>query len=259
MSEAPGVDANGYLRTVASTIVQAPFRAVVDDLCHALRTELGTLVDSAYLYGSIARGDAVVGRSDLDAVVVLRRQPTQQEALAVESVRRALESRHAAVSKVDFDVGCRDEVMALEQRNRWGFWLKHHCRCIYGHDLAKGLPLFRPSRAIARAVNGDFAEVLECYAVQIEQAHTATDSAQLHRLIREASKKLIRATHVLRPVDATTWPHTLEDHVALLLESFPEMQQPITFFMDAQRTPRGGALMFVERLRAFRTWMQQRL
>lgn len=256
-----GVDLNGYIRTILKAPLQSTFLAVVDDLRSMLCGSLRHRVDSAYLYGSVARGEAVLGRSDLDVVLVLSGKPVLQDDIDIETARKALEARHPEVLKVDFDVGFREDVLAPENLHRWGFWLKHHCRCIYGYDLAREFPPFRPSRKIARAVNGDFYEVLDGYARRIS---TESDSAVIARLAREASRKLIRATNVLRPVVSSSWPESLEDHLALFIDAYPQMKQEAAFFRLFAASSECGpqqvvAADFVERLRAFSEWMLQEL
>ncbi|MGR4872370.1 hypothetical protein ACIPRI_26280 [Variovorax sp. LARHSF232] len=158
-------------------------------------------------------------------------------------------------------MGFLEEVQAPENRDRWGFWLKHHCRCIQGYDVARDLAPFCPSREIARAVNGDFPGVLDGYARRIE---TEPDATALARFAREASRKLIRATNMLRPVASRSWPESLEDHIALFVEAYPQMAQQVVFF-HSFATPLGKvqsqvvATDFADRLRAFSAWMQQEL
>ena len=256
-----GVEVNGYIRTISHVALQTAFLPVVDDLRCMLFGPFGHQIDSAYLYGSVARGDAVIGRSDLDVVLVLARKPALQDDRDIETARQALEARHPEVLKVDFDVGFREEVLAPKNLHRWGFWLKHHCRCIYGHDLARDLAPFRPSREIARAVNGDFYEVLDGYARRIG---TEPDAAAIARMAREASRKLIRATNMLRSVMSKSWPESLEDHLALFIDTYPQMAQEAAFFRlfatsSENEPPQVVSADFVERLRAFSAWMQQEL
>ncbi|WOI46699.1 nucleotidyltransferase domain-containing protein [Acidovorax sp. BLS4] len=261
MAETIGVDANGYIRTVAHGPLQAAFLAVIVDLRSMLLGPLGHRVHSAYLYGSVARGDAVLGRSDLDVVLVLAGKPALQDDIEIEAARRALETRHPEVLKVDFDVGFLEEVLALENLHRWGFWLKHHCRCIYGYDLAGDIGPFIPSRKIARAVNGDFSNVLNGYAHRIG---TESDPVAIARLAREASRKLIRATNMLRPIASSSWPESLEDHLALFVRTYPQMAQHAAFFHSFAAPPGDEPLQvvpsdFVDRLRAFSALMLQEL
>jgi hypothetical protein len=88
----------------------------------------------------------------------------------LESKKRTLESRHIEVTKIDFDIGSRSEILAADNRLSGGDWLTHHCRCIWGNDLTKRFDRLQPSREIAIAVNGDFESALTRYADLIDQA-----------------------------------------------------------------------------------------
>lgn len=246
-----GVDADGYVLSIADGPVQPEFQSLLEDVCLSLSLPaLG--LEGIYLYGSVARGDASAGGSDLDLTLVLRDPPDSQVLEALELTRLALQNRHPEVTKIDFDIGHRDEVLAPENANKWGFWLKHHCRCVWGDDLSVQFERFCPSREIALALNGDFAHVLSAYCTRIEQAESAEQRLTLER---EASRKLIRATHALRAQDASGWPHTLEEHVALFVQHYPAMRIQIAFFLFEARNPSAEGEAFVARLKTFVAWM----
>ena len=246
-----GIDADGCILTLPNIETQPQYQAMLADVCMTL-TQSNPLLDGIYLYGSIARGDAVPAVSDLDLTLVLQSPPASQDLKILESKRRTLESRHAEVTKIDFDIGSRAEVLAADNRLSWGYWLKHHCRCLWGNDLSKRFDRFKPSRDIAIAVNGDFESVLTRYADLIEQAATPTQSL---RLQREASRKLIRSTQVLRSEQDLMWPQTLEEHVELFVQHFPYMRMQICFFLSQARRPDAEPKEFTAHLRSFLLWM----
>ncbi|KJZ51320.1 nucleotidyltransferase domain-containing protein [Pseudomonas marginalis] len=255
-SRSTGVDADGFILTVSDGPVQREFQPLLEDVCNQLSPpEFG--VDGIYLYGSVARGDAVPGVSDLDLTLVLRESPTSTQLARLDVVRCDLERRHPHVTKVDFDIGSRAQALAAENRNRWGYWLKHHCRCVWGNDLALHFERFRPSLDIALAVNGDYAAVLTAYVTRIARADTEQERL---RLQREASRKLIRATQVLSGEDGSTWPQTLQEHVALFLRGYPTQVAQVAFFLFEARNPSADSEKFLDRLQAFLGWMvsQQR-
>ncbi|WP_421534949.1 nucleotidyltransferase domain-containing protein [Pseudomonas marginalis] len=246
-----GIDADGFILTVPDTPVQLEYQPLLADVCASLSTDdLG--LDGLYLYGSVARGDAIPGVSDLDLTLVLREPATAELLARLEAVRCALEQRHPLVTKVDFDIGHHAQVLATENRNGWGYWLKHQCRCLWGNDLSVHFERFRPSRDIALAVNGDFHAVLSAYLTRIASADTET---QRLRLQREASRKLIRSTHVLLSEDASTWPRTLEEHVAMFVRGYPQRVSHLAFFLFEARNPGATMENFTTRLRAFLDWM----
>lgn len=55
-----GIDADGYILTVPNVEVQPQFQDLLADVCMTL-TRSEPLLDGIYLYGSVARGDAVPG------------------------------------------------------------------------------------------------------------------------------------------------------------------------------------------------------
>ncbi|GGX30073.1 hypothetical protein GCM10010297_59400 [Streptomyces malachitofuscus] len=85
----PGLDPHGYIvREGSLARVPHAFRPVVAAARERLAT-LGSRLSGAYLYGSVPRGTARVGRSDLDLLVALHGEPTAGDRDAV----RALEER----------------------------------------------------------------------------------------------------------------------------------------------------------------------
>ncbi|WP_459745724.1 nucleotidyltransferase domain-containing protein [Pseudomonas sp. 3A(2025)] len=231
--------------------VQPEFTALVEDVCSTLTRTLGPHVDSIYLYGSVANGHALPGVSDLDITLVLLDTGAQvRERLAAISVD--LQQRHPEVTKIDFDTGHRDEVLAEDNRFSWGYWLKHHCRCIWGYDLGTRFERFKPSREIAWAVNGDFETVLNRYLAALAQE---TSLAQIRRLQREAARKLVRATNILRDEYEPGWPLTLEDHAEQFIQRAPQMQAHIDFFMTQARQPDATVVAFAARMQQFVRWM----
>nr|WP_158683634.1 nucleotidyltransferase domain-containing protein [Pseudomonas palleroniana] len=246
-----GIDADGYILTPSNVEMQPQFQDLLRDVCTTL-TQSSPLLDGIYIYGSVARGDAIPGGSDLDLTLVLQSAATSQDLEILESKKRRLESQHAEVIKIDFDIGSRSEVLAVDNRLSWGYWLKHHCRCLWGNDLSNRFDRLKPSRDIVIAVNGDFETVLARYAEVIDQT---TTPAQSLRLQREASRKLIRSTQVLCVEQDLKWPQTLEEHVELFVHHYPDMGMQVCFFLSEARSPCAEPKAFACLLRDFLTWM----
>lgn len=132
---------DGFIPLPPRVEPQAAFRPLLDDLRRTLaRPPFERAVHSVYLYGSVARGEAITGRSDLDLTLVLRDPPSPELAAQLETARLALQARHPEVSKIDFDIGHLDQARDPANRDSWGYWLKHRCRCLWGEDLASDLP-----------------------------------------------------------------------------------------------------------------------
>ncbi|MFZ4214897.1 nucleotidyltransferase domain-containing protein [Pantoea endophytica] len=136
--------------------MQPQFSNVISAVAKALVISQADNIHSIYVYGSVAQGTAVATVSDLDITVIFSRESIRVGSPAMTEVITSLEEAHPIISKIDLDTGTLSTVMDPQQLNRWGYWLKHHCVCVYGEDLRERFAAFRPSKEIAIAVNGDF-------------------------------------------------------------------------------------------------------
>lgn len=251
-----GVDADGRISLPAEPPLQPEYRALLDQLRTALCAPASPPLHSLYLYGSVARGTATLGASDLDLCLVLQDPADTTQLLQLENLRQTLQARHPLVSKIDFDIGHLEQVLATQNLDSWGYWLKHHCRCLWGEDLRSRFAPFRPSRDIALAVNGDFLAVLNDYAMHLDREQMP---AEVLRLQRRASRKLVRATNLLRQEQEPSWPQSLDQHVQLFVQHYPEMAGPIDEFRQAAEATAPASVGFSDRLRQMAQWMNQEL
>lgn len=86
--------------------------------------------------------------------VIFKYEPDQTIKEQFATVQSVLEKNNPVISKIDFDCGLLEQVLDPDNVLSWGYWIKHHCRCVYGEDLSHRFQAFKPSKAIAVAVNG---------------------------------------------------------------------------------------------------------
>lgn len=252
MERHQGTDNDGFIAIFPVEKIQLEFDSLIVDVCRSLPATLPEILDGIYLYGSIANGTAQVGVSDLDLTLLIKQPLDALSSKQLTSVKDELQRSHSEVSKIDFDIGTVFEAMASENALKWGYWLKHHCRCIWGNDLRRCFDRFKPSREIALSVNGDFAEVLAKYADALDNV---SDRVSKLRLQREASRKLVRSTNILRSSSDKSWPISLEEHVTHFLRSWPEMERSMSVFLEQALRPTDSSEGFTSALRQFIGWL----
>jgi len=245
------VDADGFIACLPDTLLQPAFRPVVDEVLDLLHVRLGAVVHSLYLYGSVAKGAAVAGVSDLDVCLITRRKLNAAEHDCLREIAARAQALHPVISKVDFDCGTLAEALASENQFSWGYWLRHHCRCVAGEDLASHFPRFAPAREIAVAVNGDFIPVLQGYLQRLAETSNG------RQLKRAAARKLLRATNLLRRKEDNDWPETLEEYASRVVQRFPQQQQAIGWLLQQCHTPEDDTAHFTARLKALMRWLDE--
>ena len=232
--------------------MQPEFARLVDGVVATLTRCFPELMHSLYVYGSVAQGRATPDKSDLDMSVIFHDRPDRATAARLAEIKRELEKSYPVVSKIDFDCGVLPQVLHPDHTLSWGYWLKHHCICVYGEDLSRRFAPFKPAKAIAVAVNGDFLPVLEKFMAQIRSSADKNEGLQLQRA---AARKIIRATSILRSEYDKDWPDTLAEHHGKLIARYPEKADDMDYLLAVSHEPQGDLADFEKRILAFARWL----
>ncbi|WP_104041960.1 nucleotidyltransferase domain-containing protein [Vibrio hyugaensis] len=216
-----GLDAQGFIRNVCSPEnIQAEFQPVIDAVVAELLKYLPEQIDGIYLYGSVPRGNATVGFSDLDVSVILTTPVSQHEMQIFSKLSASIPKAYPQVSKLDIDPGYLHRVLELQEKYHWQFWLKHCCCCIWGNDLSKGFMPHKPSPEIAYALNGDLAVFLDQMRVRFSQMSEKA-------VAKTIGKKLIRAAYYFVACKDGSWYTSLPECVEVAKKHYTSQHKDI--------------------------------
>jgi hypothetical protein len=148
----------------------------------------GDRLHSAYLYGSVPRGTAVPGRSDLDVLLALAGEPADADRAAA----RRLEG--------ELDAG-------FPQIDGAGILLYSAATLRY-----------RPTSLLARETNGDLGDMLPRWRARLGEAGPA---AGLRARGREAGRRLVRTGFTLVMPRFGGWTSDLEESAAVFAHYYP--------------------------------------
>ncbi|WP_050053058.1 nucleotidyltransferase domain-containing protein [Vibrio coralliirubri] len=194
-----GLDKDGFIQNIYSPKNIAPeFQEVVTAVVDLLLKELPDQIDGIYLYGSVPRGTAIVGSSDLDVSIVLTTPIGQKEKGVFKLLSDTIPKAYPQVSKLDIDPGFQRDVLQPTEKYHWHFWIKHCCCCVWGNDLSNEFPLYKPSIEIAQALNGDLSTFLE----QMSPSFQALAGGDVAKVI---GKKLVRAAYYFVAEQDGSW------------------------------------------------------
>ena len=209
-----GTDEAGYIINQTSRMhIQVMFRPVIEEVIDLLKKHFGEVLHSVYVYGSIGRGTAVAGKSDLDLTVIVRKD-VQIDALKEET--QGLLERHPEIIKVDYDIGMLGTVLSPKNLYEWGFWIRHVCSCINGFDLSHQFPDMKPDVRISHALNRDL-------SVQLRMAHEKLEAGEMTQMEkRSLVKRMIRGAYLHVNVKDQSYASTIEDSLSILRLYFPE-------------------------------------
>ena len=159
---AKGLDQDGFIAREGSLDrVASAFAPVVRAARVAITDAFeSTRLHSTYLYGSVPRGTAVPGVSDLDLLLALRSAPTAADRAAADALEAALDGAFEQVNGVSLLLFSTDTLLSELERYDLGWMVACLCTPLLGDDLAARLPRYRTSSELARESNGDLASAL---------------------------------------------------------------------------------------------------
>ncbi|WP_251094344.1 nucleotidyltransferase domain-containing protein [Streptomyces sp. Caat 7-52] len=217
----PGLDAQGFIAREGS-LARVPdvFRPVVAAARDRIPDAFGERLHSAYLYGSIPRGTARVGRSDLDLLIALREEPAEGDRDAVRALGEAVDEEFTQIDGVGTLLYGRERLLSEAERYDLGWFVACLCTPLLGEDLAGRLPRYRPGSLLARETNGDLARWLPRWRERIEGA---PDTEEARRpLVRFMSRHLVRTGFTLVMPRWQGWTSDLREMAEAFAVYYPE-------------------------------------
>lgn len=213
-----GLDALGYIANPVSVAhIPEAFLPAFRETIKRLTSEFGDCIHSIYLYGSVGRGDAIFGKSDLDLSIITHSRLAAKQVNDLADLAKAVCLKHRSISKLELDIGTYEEAMVMNAYE-WQFWLKHLCDCVWGYDLRQQISPYKPARKIGLEMNKDIQN-------RLDQALTNLGQDNFVDIGKSIAKKIIR-THYLLFIEEDNSFHTNLDMITNTLMSYCPQQAP---------------------------------
>ncbi|MFJ5549266.1 nucleotidyltransferase domain-containing protein [Streptomyces sp. NPDC093225] len=233
-----GLDGQGFIEREGSLArIGAEFQGLVADARDRVVKTYGRRLHSAYLYGSLPRGTARPGRSDLDLLLALHEEPTATDREATAGLAADLDAAHPVVDGVGILLFGKERLLSEAERYDLGWFVACLCTPLLGADLAEHLPRYRPDALLARETNGDLAALLPKLRQRMAEAggeggSTATGGSgsgaggagdtAYRRLVRGWSRQLVRTAFTLVMPRWGGWTSDLGRQAEAFAEYYPE-------------------------------------
>lgn len=212
-----GTDDAGYVINQTSIRhVQPEFESVLFKAIELVKEAFDDQLHSIYLYGSIGRGTAVAGQSDLDLTVLVHEDVDATE--LVEQTERLL-TQHPEVIKIDYDIGRLDVALNPANRFEWGFWLRHLCTCVDGEDVSTRFLRMKPDARVSEALNQDLVSSIEAAKSKLLRGQMS------HLEKRSIVKRVIRGWYLTINVKDESFATTVDECLKILRLYYPGDQR----------------------------------
>jgi len=234
----PGLDEDGFIAREGDLArVPAAFAPVVAAARDGIRDAFGPRLHSAYLYGSVPRGTAVPGVSDLDVLLALRGEPGDADRAAARRLEESLDAAFPVVNGAGIVLASTAVVLSDLERYDFGWFVACLCTPLLGEDLAARLPRYRPTALLARETNGDLGDLLPGWR---ERLRAAGPGADLRPMGRGISRRVVRTGFTLVMPRWGGWTSDLGESAAVFGRYYPARREQMRAAAAEARAPTGS-------------------
>lgn len=167
-------------------------RIIEDAVGTYLRT-LSKLLISVRLMGSVARGEATFGSSDIDFVALTSMNPDIDQRNMFTSVSKQLTAKYSCVSRVDMEIEIKGRVSVFRE-----FIFQTDSICLWGEDNYTKTDLKMSNVILSKLVTPDFNVLLSGYRQRIRNPIHDEELGQLCRAVCKDVLKCFRKYLILR-------------------------------------------------------------
>jgi uncharacterized protein len=231
-----GLDEDGFIEREGDLALTPRAFAPVVDTAKTLILETfgGDSLHSAYLYGSVPRGTAVLGVSDLDVLLALRDEPTDVDRTAVTGLENELDAQFPQISGAGIGLASTATLLSDLERHDLGWFVACLCTPLTGEDLALQLPRYRPTTLLARETNGDLGNLLPRWRERLGETTTVTEWRALSRRV---TRRVVRTGFTLVMPRWGGWTSDLAQSAAVFCQYYPARCEQMKAAAAAARTP----------------------
>jgi len=169
------------------------YTVIIEDAVGAYRRNLDKLLLSVRLMGSVPRGEASFGSSDIDFVALAAMNPgaDQRNMLAAESKR--LTGKYSCVSHVDLEIEIKGRVLAARE-----FIFRSDSICVWGDDAYPKTDTKMTNVALSKLVTPDFIQLQSGYRQRLKAPIHGQELGQLCRSVSKDVLKCFRKYLILK-------------------------------------------------------------
>jgi hypothetical protein len=250
-------DKDGFIVSESSAEkIKSPWKEAVEDIEQSYLNRLGDVVHSIYVRGTVSRGEAIEGISDIDTFAVITKKPEVIDRSWVKEARKELEEKYSFSTGIEIDFISYDELFEGDELFNDRFTIKTQSACVYGEDLAQKIEPFRAELKTASHFHRNLEKVLENTKKGIANN---PDKEDIKEWCRWVMKRIIRAGFVLVMDKEQVFTRDLYPSYKLFSKYYPEQEPSMRMALELAINPIDDVARLTSVLDDFGMWMEEQV
>lgn len=229
-----GLDHEGYIVSdVSLDNISELYYECIEESIRALKLMFPEKLHSIYLYGSVGRGDATPGKSDLDLLILFKNKLLKNERTELHNLQQRLSKKYIEIIReVGIATAEYDYVMDADNYYEQAF-IREICTCLYGEDISKHFGPYKLTSEIPISFNGNIKMSLEKSLNKLTNA----DADTFKIITQNFSRKLIRTYYSMVMVRSQIWTTRLDEQAIVVKRYFKDKEKIIEMLLEWIESP----------------------
>jgi predicted nucleotidyltransferase len=225
-----GLDPNRFIVSdVSRDKIDDVYMTCIQESVECLKRLFHQQLHSVYVYGSVARGEAIVKKSDLDLIAMFETKLSSVQLSELKQLAGELSQNYRSLVR-DVGIAVADYDYTVDPTNYYeNAFLKELCVCVYGEDMGERFGPYKLTSEIAIRFNGDIYEALNRTLKRLE---TASSEEDFKTITQAFARKLIRTYYSMVMVRSQIWTTRLYEQSEVFIHYFPEKESIIRTLLD---------------------------
>ncbi len=236
----------------------SPYDAIIRDAVETYIEHLGDALHSIYITGSVPRGLALMGRSDVDFFAVLNPDAAEVAEDWINTEETRLNAGYAAINGVRLEVWPYDDVFGSPGLYTVGaFIVKTQSVCVWGEDLEPEIAPFNfdDIRIRAAVFNDDIIQIKPDIKAAMAAVEADPSPENVRHWCKHICKNLLRTGFGLVAVNQAIYTRDVDVAMLYFVGKYPEQTNFIRAAWSYIRLPTDDAGELLRFLREFGLWI----
>lgn len=229
-----GLDHEGYIVSdVSLDNISELYYECIEESIKELKIMFPEKIHSIYLYGSVARGDATPGTSDLDLLILFENKLLKDERTDLHNLQQRLSKKYIKIIReVGIATAEYDYVMDAGNYYEQAF-IKEICTCLYGKDIRVHFGPYKLTAEIPISFNSDIEMSLKRNLDKLRNANT--DAFKV--ITQNFSRKLIRTYYSMVMVRSQIWTTRLDEQAIVVKRYLKDKEKVVERLLEWIESP----------------------
>jgi len=245
-------DENGFIINSSSLDkIKSPWREAVEEIKQAYLDNTKDSLKSIYVRGSVAKGEAIEGISDIDTLAVITKDIDKSW---IKPIRKTLDTKFTFSTGVEFSFLQYDELLNSDNLANYKFLIKTQSVCIYGDDISDEIENFKSDIDTANILIPKNLKIV--FENTIKGIVDNSDKEDIREWCRWVMKRILRAGFVLVMDQEKVFTRDLYPSYKIFSKYYPEKEYEMRTVLELAINPVDDVEFIINFINTFGLWLE---